>query len=360
MPFSRLFGKLTALRNHLYDRGVFRSHPLGERTISIGNITTGGTGKTPLVAYIAEVLAARGEKVCILTRGYGRKNAGHRVVVSDGETIVSDPNIAGDEPAELAVRLREKAVIIADADRVRAAEFARRKYGVTSFLLDDGFQHRKAKRDVDVVCIDATDPWGGGRTLPGGRLREPLAGLRRADIILVTRSDHVADMEDLRSEISNLNPAAAIFRARNEIVRVTQLENFHSKLPKPDPSQEGRPHVSPFDFLEVTKNMAGEPIRTAAFCGLGNPENFFRQIRQDGANKGLNLSFTRAFPDHHTYTQTDIEDIEEEATEGAGADVLVTTAKDAMKLGGLRFSLPCYVVEIDVLLDDRDGFADLL
>ncbi|CAN5168052.1 tetraacyldisaccharide 4'-kinase [soil metagenome] len=361
MPFSRLYGSLTDLRNRLYDRGLLRSYSLGAPTISVGNITTGGTGKTPLVAHIALALATRGEKVCILTRGYGRRYASERVVVSDGEKIVSDPSIAGDEPVELALKLSRKAIIIADADRVAAAEWALREYGVTAFILDDGFQHRKAKRDVDIVCVDATDPWGGLKTLPGGRLREPLAGMRRADIAVITRSDLVPDIEDLRAEISNWNPDAAIFAAQNEIVRVTELEDLRSRFQRPDLSDADQPNASPFDVLTVKSNGAKSEIRLVAFCGLGNPENFFMQIRkEDEKNKDFNLCITKSFPDHHSYTQADIDDLEAEARQGAGVCAFVTTAKDAIKLSGIRFSIPCYVVEIDVVLDKPDAFVKLL
>ena len=122
MPFSWLYEKIIGARNLFYDRGVFDSFDLGVRTISIGNITAGGTGKTPLVAYVAHILAARGEKVCILTRGYGRKNPKRRVLVSDGAQILATPNEAGDEPFELAEKLIGKAIVIADADRVAAGE----------------------------------------------------------------------------------------------------------------------------------------------------------------------------------------------------------------------------------------------
>ncbi len=361
MPFSRLYGSLTDLRNRLYDRGLLRSYSLGAPTISVGNITTGGTGKTPLVAYVAMEMADRGEKVCILTRGYGRQDAGERVVVSDGRKIVSDPKIAGDEPVELARKLNGKAIIIADGDRVGAAESALKEYGVTVFILDDGFQHRKAKRDIDIVCIDATNPWGGRKSLPGGRLREPLAGIRRADVVVLTRSDLVANIEDLRSEISNWNPDAAIFTAQNEIVRVTELEEFHSRLQNPELNAADTPNKSPFDVFNVIRNKATNEIHLGAFCGLGNPENFFMQIRMEvEKNKDLNLCTTRSFPDHHSYTQADIDDLEAKAKLGAGADAFVTTAKDAMKLNGLRFSIPCYVVEIEVILDKSEAFAKLL
>src|SRR5436190_22356360 len=216
--FAFIYGKIVGLRNYLYDRGNLDTFDLGARTISIGNITAGGTGKTPLVAYVASLLASRGETVCVLTRGYGRKDPKKRVLVCDLEQVLADPFTAGDEPYELAQKLVGKAIVIADADRVAAAEWAKRRFGVTVFVLDDGFQHRRAKRDLDIVCIDATDPFGVGAVLPAGRLREPITGLERAGAVVITRSDLVNDISNLRSEILNLvGPGCAVFAAENTI-----------------------------------------------------------------------------------------------------------------------------------------------
>ena len=317
------------VRNGLYDKGVFETHDLGAYVISIGNITTGGTGKTPLVSYVAEILAERGETVCILTRGYGRKDSKKRVLVSDGSTIFSNPTNSGDEPFELAQKLLGKAIVIADADRVSAAEWAKRKFGVTAFVLDDGFQHRRAGRGVDIVCVDATNPGGytqagslrSGEVLPAGRLREPITNLKRADVVVITRADLVDDISNLRSEILDLNPEATIFAATNKIVNLAELN--------------GR--------------------RIFAFCGLGNPENFYEQLRREG----INVVGTKTFPDHHQYTQKDIERIESEAR-ACGAETLVTTAKDDVKLYDLKFEMQRDVIRIEVEIDDPVAFAALL
>ena len=253
---SSIYGKAMDVRNGLYDKGTFKTFDLGARTISIGNNTTGGTGKTPLVAFVAAILAERGETVCILTRGYGRKDSAKFVLVSDGSTILSTPENAGDEPFELAQKLLGKAIVIADADRVAAAEWAKAKFGVTAFVLDDGFQHRRAGRDVDIVCIDATSPMGDRQAgslrsrmvLPAGRLREPLHNLKRADVVVITRANLVDDISNLRSEISDLNPEAMIFSVSNKILN---LEEFSGK-------------------------------RVFAFCGLGNPAGFFEHLRRAG------------------------------------------------------------------------------
>ena len=332
-----IYGKVVDLRNLFYDRGILDTFDLGALSISIGNITTGGTGKTPLVAYVANILAERGEKVCVLTRGYGRKDPKKRVLVSDGDEILADAFTAGDEPYELAQKLLGKASVIADADRVSAAEWARRKFGVTAFVLDDGFQHRGAKRDLDIVCIDATDPFGGGKMLPAGRLRERAANLSRADVIVITRADLVDDISNLKFEISDLN-SCPIFTAKNEISEIVGLEEFHAKSQRTQsPEVEGC-------------GAAGK--RAFAFCGIGNPEAFFALLRRNG----IDIAATESFRDHQIYEQRDIANIERGARE-AGAEILVTTAKDAVKLSHLTFEIPCFVVETKVSINDAAEFA---
>lgn len=329
---AAIYGKIAETRNRLYDKGVLDTFDLGGPTYSIGNLTTGGTGKTPLVAYVADVLAARGERVCILTRGYGRKDPKKRVLVSDGEQILADTDTAGDEPIELAIKLGGKAIIIADPDRVSAAEWARRRFGVTAFVLDDGFQHRRAIRDLDIVCVDATNPFGGGKMLPAGRLREPLSGLARADIVVITRADLVAQTRSLRDEIEGLAPDAEIFESSNAI---TGYAPVNAGVPRPP---------EPLDVRHVF-----------AFCGIGNPENFFLHLR----NEHMNLAGTMIFADHYGYTQADVAAIEE-AAKNAHADLLLTTAKDGVKLSKMEFTLPCLVVATDIGLDDPERFAALL
>ena len=330
-----IYGKIADARNRLYDRGVFDSFDLGAWTISIGNITTGGTGKTPLVAHVAEILAERGEKVGILTRGYGRKDPERRVLVSDGNQLLAEPRDAGDEPYELARKLIGKAIVIADADRVGAAEWARAKFGITAFVLDDGFQHRRAKRDVDIVCVDATSPFGGGRMLPAGRLREPVKNLKRADIIVITRANLVETTDNLKSEISDLNKHARIFEAVNKTVRIVGLKEFHAQIRQ-----------------ERTEESSQKAL---AFCGIGNPESFFAQLRRED----FEVVSTRSFDDHHAYAQNEIVAIERRAAE-CGTNVLLTTAKDAVKLKDLRFTIPCFVVEMEIGLDDAAAFAAMI
>ncbi|HYJ47792.1 MAG TPA: tetraacyldisaccharide 4'-kinase, partial [Pyrinomonadaceae bacterium] len=181
-PLGALFNAATRLRRALYKRGALRVQKVGAPIISVGNITTGGTGKTPLVEWVARAVAADGRRPCILTRGYGRDNAKRQVIVSDGERILSDAREGGDEPLQLAETLLGVAAVISDADRAAAARFALENLGSEVFILDDGFQHLRVERDLDLVAVDATNPWGGGHLLPRGRLREPLRELARADL----------------------------------------------------------------------------------------------------------------------------------------------------------------------------------
>lgn len=345
-PIGWLYGKIVDVRNALYERGWLKSPPLGAKTISVGNITAGGTGKTPLAALVAEILADKGEKICILTRGYGRENPQQRVLVSDGRSLLADAGKGGDEPVELARRLLGKAVVIADADRVSAAEWAKERFGTSAFVLDDGFQHRRAKRDVDIVCIDATNPFG-GQMLPAGTLREPLYNLKRANVVVITRANLGEDVDRLKSRIERLTPDAVVFCCETRIARITPLSEFQAS---PQHTQE--------KATDTTQDMkANDPkiMKSLAFCGIGNPDNFFSQLRQEG----LWPTGTRTFPDHYFYSQSDVLAIESQA-EDAGAAVLVTTAKDAVKLEGCDFRLPCYVVEIKLLLDDYEGFRAML
>jgi tetraacyldisaccharide 4'-kinase len=340
MPLSLLYGKITNIRNSLYERGVFKSFSLGAPTISVGNITVGGTGKTPFVAFIAEILAARGEKVCILTRGYGRKNPKRRVLASDGETILTDAENAGDEPFELAKKLIGKASVVADANRVSAANWARERFGVSVFLLDDGFQHVRAKRDLDIVLLDATNPFGNLKTLPFGILREPIENLSRADLIVLTRANLVEakQISDYKFQISKFNSDCPIFTAENKISKLTEREKFNAN-----------------EFEPETLNLKPETQKATAFCALGNPDNFFEQLKREN----LDIASTRKFPDHHRYKQSDIEKIENQAKQ-SGAEILLTTAKDAVKLNDLKFEMPCFVVESKLIFDDEKKLRELI
>lgn len=349
---DRLYGAVTKARNALYEKGVFKSFSLGVPTVSVGNITVGGTGKTPLVALVAEILAEKGEKVCVVSRGYGRENSKRRVLVSDDEKILVNARQAGDEPFELAQKLLGKAIIVADANRVSAGDWARQKFGITAFVLDDAFQHRRVKRDLNIVTIDATNPFGNKKMLPAGILREPLDSLERADAIVITRANLVRDLENLKAEVKRFNSDCEIFISRNKVLNLVKLDEFFAQ------AQSETNHKLPITTYEKKPLTNHQPPATShyfVFCALGNPHNFFEQLRKEN----YDLVSTEEFPDHHFYTAKDIAEMEIKAGR-ANADVLLTTAKDAVKLKDLKFDLPCLVVESRMIFDDESNFRDWL
>jgi tetraacyldisaccharide 4'-kinase len=319
-PLSALYGAVTRTRLALYQRGTFQTTKLDRPVISVGNITAGGTGKTPLVEWVARTIAGAGKNVCILTRGYGRENPQRQVVVSDGKTILATPAEAGDEPYQLATKLLGSAAVICNADRISAGRYAIENLDAECFVLDDGFQHLRLARDLNIVTIDATNPWGGGQLLPYGRLREPLSGLVRADCVVLTRCDQVENLDALRAEIRALIREKPIFNSTMKTVR--------SLLP------------------------AG-PV--AAFCAVGNPAAFFTQLKI----ADYDVVLEKSFADHHAYMQYDVDELIRAATR-AGATSLITTAKDAVKLRSLHFSLPWHVFEIEISIEDEAALTQLI
>ena len=343
-PFGWIFGGISTARRGLYRRGFFKSVDLGVPVVSVGNLTVGGTGKTPLVALVAKLLAASGHRVCVLTRGYKREHPRERVVVSDERQILADVRSAGDEPFELSNQLLGTAAVIADRNRAAAGVWALENLGITAFVLDDGFQHLRLKRDLDIVCIDATNPFGNKRLLPAGILREPLASLRRADCIVLTRSDLVPDskfqISQLKSKILKFTDCP-ILPAQTRIVGLTEIKEFPAK---PQNVQ-----------IDKTKNKEQRRKNAFAFCALGNPHGFFESLRR----ADYCLSATKEFADHYVYQQTDVDLIEKEAQSNK-AEILLTTAKDAVKLKSFKFSLPCFVIEIETVFDDDEPLRELL
>ena len=336
-PLGMLYGAAARARVRLYRSGFLKSERVGAPVVSVGNLTAGGTGKTPLVEWAARALAREGLRACVLTRGYGRADESRRVVASDGARVLSEVAECGDEPRLLAERLLGAASVVCDRDRVAAARWARAELGAEVFVLDDGFQHLRIARDLDIVTLDATAPWGGGHMLPRGRLREPASGLARADCVVITRAELAEDLEGLRAEVARVSGGrAAVFTSR---VRTLGLKPL---------SEEGG--------AEADVNLESVRVGTVgAFCAVGNPGAFFEHVRRDG----FELCYTRAFPDHHAYARADVEAVSREAV-ARGARALLTTAKDAVKLRGLDFALPCRAVETALEFDDEARLLGLL
>jgi tetraacyldisaccharide 4'-kinase len=279
------YSLVVRLRNLLYDRGLFKARRAGAAVISIGNITAGGAGKTPLVIWLCNRLS-RSHECAILTRGYKTRQ---------GPLL--------DEPAILAESCPDAKVVV-NPDRVAGAAEAV-GFGAEVLIMDDGFQHRRLARDLDIVAIDATMPFGYGRILPAGLLREPVAALKRADAVVITRSDQVTDAE--LAKIEN--------RIRHIKANITIARSIHAPLCAID---------SDANEISIEK-LKGKKI--FAFCGIGNPDAFLNTIR----NLGANILRSRIFDDHHHYTDSCIAEISEQA-ERLGAELAMTTQKDWTKL----------------------------
>jgi tetraacyldisaccharide 4'-kinase len=309
------YGAAVRSRNTAYDLGLLPSSGVPVPVISIGNLTLGGTGKTPLVAWAARTLDAAGLRPAIVSRGYG---------AARGEM--------NDEAAELGLLLPH-VPHVADRDRVAAARTAVAA-GARSVVLDDGFQHRRLARDLDIVAVDATDPFGCGRLFPRGLLREPLAGIARADAIVLTRAGLVDDRR--RGEIR-----AAFARACGHRMPEVWAESMH----RPVGLRLASGLTLPLEHLRHA--------RAAAFAGIGNPEAFGATLHELGAAP-LGL---RAFPDHHRYTD---EDLDRVAAWGRslGADLLVTTLKDLVKIGRDEVS-GLQVVAVEIAIDLLTGAAEI-
>jgi tetraacyldisaccharide 4'-kinase len=322
------YGCLVRIRNAAFDHGVFRIRRLPCRVVSVGNLTVGGTGKTPTVMALARSLAAAGARPCILIRGYGGAGRGVRVV-SDGRTVRSDWREVGDEAVLLAEAL-PGVPVLAGGDRVAAGRLAIQRFHPDVILLDDGFQHRRIFREVDLVLVDATDPLGGGWLLPRGRLREPMAGLRRAHAILITRADQAADPARVRDEIAAVAPNCPIGLA---VYRPVGLRRLGERERVPIGEVRG--------------------ARVLAVSGIGNPSAFQRTLECLGAVVVDHL----AFPDHHPFGAEDRRRMEETAG-GARAACILTTEKDAVRLrAAWQPGVPVLAVEIAL---DIVGGADRL
>jgi tetraacyldisaccharide 4'-kinase len=344
-PLGLLYGAAVRIRLGLYRSGLLKSEAVGAPVVSVGNITAGGTGKTPLVEWVARAVSLEGLKACVLTRGYGRADESERVVASDGVRVLAEVGECGDEPRLLAERLAGVASVVCDRDRVAAARWALENLGADVFVLDDGFQHLRIARDLDIVAVDASAPWGGGHLLPRGRLREPREGLARAGCVVITRSDMAEDLEGLRAEVLRLSGGrAAVVASRVRTLGLSPLDST-AGVSKVVPEGEGG--------RALLESAASQPV--GAFCAIGNPRAFFAQLRRDG----FDLRHERAFADHHAFTRAELDEVVRDA-EREGARALLTTAKDAVKLRARAPSLPCYVVETGLEFDDEAKLLGLV
>ena len=325
-PLSALYGRALALRAGWYASGRLASHALPRPTISVGNLTLGGTGKTPFVEFLARRLRFEGWRPAILSRGYGRRSRGV-VVVSAGEGALVPPDEGGDEPVALA-RSTSGVLVVVGERRVDAARRAA-DLGADLFLLDDGFQHLAVRRDVNLLLLDAREPFGGGRLAPAGRLREPIAAARRADAFVFTRVDRGAPPPDAIRQLQRLRPGAPIFHAR---IRPSDLRDENG---------------APLDAAAFGDR------RLIAVSGVANPAEFAATLSELGLRPEERVEFR----DHQRYGERQLARIRD-AAERAGASLVVTTEKDAVKLAG-KTSLPIVTVRLSVEIAEPGFFAFL-
>lgn len=298
-PWALLYALAQRLRARLYLSGILKTERLPRPVVSIGNVTVGGTGKTPVTAYIARLLLARGYKVAVLSRGYGGSLEGQTCVVSDGAAIMLSAGECGDEPYLLASTVPGLMVVIG-TDRYAAGQTAMQQLAPDIFLLDDGFQHLRLHRDLNILLLDFSQPFGNGWTLPAGILREPSAATRRADLVIFTRA-----------------PAGAAMGAETGgIPLCLSSHTIADLLPLGG--------HSPVPFSRISGHTV------LAFAGIADPDSFFAELRR----QGLNLVQTLSFPDHVVYDRERCDEIAD-AVRASGADYMITTEKDGVKLKGL-------------------------
>ena len=339
---SFIFHVVVSVRYLLYRTGIMRRYPLGIQVISIGNVTAGGTGKTPVTEIFARTLAAEGRKVAILSRGYRRKEAPWwqrlftqviepPLVVSDGKRVLLDSATGGDEPYMLASNLPGVAVVV-DRNRVKAGRYAIKRLGCDTIILDDGFQYQKLKHSVEVVLVDSTNPFGNGNMLPRGILREPAANLKRADIIFLTKCR--GDVSAVKEEIRKYNQTAEIV-ACNHAPKV--LKDVWSR-------QE-----YPLSWLE------GKTVCTLS--GIASPKGFEDSLRRLGAK----VVWCDRYADHHRYDSSEVL-YALNRTADMGSDALVTTEKDAVRFPRFETSpVKCLYLRIAIeILEGAENFTQII
>ena len=314
--FSKVYGGSVKLRRNFYKKAVFQSKRLPCPIISIGNITVGGTGKTPMTIYVAQVVKQLGYKVAIISRGYKGKSERVGGIVSDGRVLLMTPEIAGDEPYMMAKRLKDVPVIVGK-NRFKAGRQAVRKFNPDVIVLDDGFQHLKLQRDLDLVLLDCRKPFGNGHLLPRGVMREPVSALLCADAIILTKSDTVNN-----NETSSLPKKLRSYERKKPVYRT-----FHHPFVYKTVKEEKSLFENSIQGV-LRLNLASIRGRTVfAFSGLADNHNFQQTVK----SLKCNVSGFMEFSDHHPYSDRDLKDISA-AAKRSMSECIVTTEKDYVRI----------------------------
>jgi tetraacyldisaccharide 4'-kinase len=339
---SKLFQTAVAVRYFFYSFGILRRFPLGCQVISVGNVTAGGTGKTPVTEKFARELTAAGRKVAILSRGYRRKEKpwwqrmfseviDPPLVVSDGRRVRLDAAVGGDEPYMLASNLPGVCVLV-DRNRVKAGRYAISRYGCDTLILDDGFQYQRLKHSHEIVLVDRTNPIGNGNMLPRGILREPAKHLARADFVFITKcGPRDEDQAEARALVREYNKTAEIIECRHA---PRLLRDVWSK------------EELPLEWLK------GKTLTTLS--GIAVPQGFEDSLRALGAK----VIWCERYADHHRYDPAEIL-FALNKTADLKADALITTEKDAVRFPRVAAPpVPCYYLRVDIeILKGAENFA---
>ena len=344
--FSILFAQIIKIRYFLYDKRLLKNNPLGCLVIVVGNITVGGTGKTPVVEKLAKTLQQNGRKVGIISRGYKSKKeslikkmlrfitngeVAPPKVVSDGKNVLLGSKLAGDEPYMLAKNL-PGVVVVCDKNRVKAGYFAIKDFGCDTLVLDDGFQYLKLKGSLNICLVDSTNPFGNEHLLPRGILREPLHRLSKADYILITKTKNIQQCEELHRTIRKHNSLA-------KMIYCTHTPRFLVDIK----SQEEKN----LDFIKGKK--------VAIFSGIAYPESFEGTIKEQGAD----IIYTKRFLDHHRFSKGEIKTVFMESF-ASGAEMILTTEKDTVRLPKIFPKIPLYYLRLEIdLLSNEEDFNSL-
>ena len=316
---SRPYALILWLRALSYRLGLLPSHRLPRPVISVGNLVLGGTGKTPMVAWLAAQLMSHGKKVCVLSRGYGGSAEGEIRIVSDGEKLLLSPEEAGDEPCQLAGMLPGLMVVIG-SNRYRAGLHALERLKPDVFILDDGYQHLKLRRDLNILLLDAADPFANGLTLPGGFLREAPTAAGRADLVVCTRTP------EGKERLAPV-PGKPTCWTKHRLSGIVPL---------------GGGPISSFD------RASAQGTRVMAFSGIANPNAFFDGLEAVGVRPVTTLSF----PDHASYGEQEVAAILRLKV-ASRSTVLLTTQKDAVKLAPHAEKLSgCFAVVLELEFED--------
>jgi tetraacyldisaccharide 4'-kinase len=330
-PLSASFRLGVAFRRAAYHRGWFKTRRLSRPVVSIGNLTVGGTGKTPLIALITRSLLKQGWTPAILTRGYGRRRGPELLALPPAARRMANTLEVGDEPAWLARTLPEVPIVVC-GDRFRAGRVAEQRFHVDLHLLDDGFQHLALARDVDLVVLDVTQDFSDLALLPAGRQREPCSALERAQMIVLSRVE-LADPSPFEKKVRCINPRAPVFHSATELCGV-----IDAKSGRVSPPQE----------------LNGRAV--SAFCGIGNPGAFFADLRK----WGFTVASQEAFPDHHVYTEGELRRVSRRAR-ATGAVAMLTTEKDAANLPPVwEPELPVLACAIKLAVPEAEHFEATL